>query len=343
MKTIVLTGGGTAGHTLGCLALVEELTKHFDKIFYVGSQNGIEKNLVKKYKEIVYIPIPTTKLIRGFCFKNFLIPFKLLRSIKECKKMLKDIKPNIIFSKGGYVSVPVCFAAHSLDIPIVLHESDITLGLANKLIKNKTKAICTSFDVTAQKLKNGIHSGSPILNNTISNKNILLNNPQNLPVLLVLGGSLGASSLNKLVYDNLNFLCENFFVVHITGKGKRKDISHKNYLQIEFCDEIQKLYSISNYALTRGGSNTLFELLGHQIPMLIAPLKKQTRGEQKLNANYFEKKGYALVLEEETQNELKNKLKLLIKNSKIIKQKMDKYPHINSTNIIVNLLKRFAK
>ena len=346
MKTIVLTGGGTAGHVFGCLALVPHLRPYFNKIYYLGSKDGIEQKLVSQQESISFVPIETTKLVRSLSPKNLLIPLKLLKAAHQCKKVLKEIQPSIIFSKGGYVSVPVCLAAHKLKIPIILHESDLSLGLANRIIKNKTKAICTSFEETANKLKNGIFCGSPtrqeLLTPDLTFKKSL-NNPQNKPILLVLGGSLGAQSLNELIWSSLDFLCENFFVVHLTGKGKSKNINHKNYKQIEFCEHMQKLYSIADFAITRGGSNTLFELLTLKIPMIISPLKKQTRGEQTLNALYFCKKGYAAMLENETFEQIKSKIKYVTENQNKMKNNMDKYAKMNTNNIITKFIVRFSK
>ncbi len=345
MKSIVLTGGGTAGHVFGCLALVPKLEKYFDKIYYIGTPNGIEKKLVENNLNITFIPIKTAKLVRKLTLKNVLLPLKLLKAIHDCNKILKKIKPSVIFSKGGFVSVPVTFAGHSQNIPIILHESDISLGLANKLAKNKAKVICTSFDIPAQNIKNGVCTGSPIRQELFlkdGSTKTMLGILDNQKVLLVIGGSLGASSLNELVWKSLDFLCEKFFVIHITGKGKQKNIKHKNYKQIEFCEHMQKLYSIANFAITRGGSNAIFELLSLKIPMIIAPLKKQTRGEQTLNAKYFCKKNYALMLEEESETELQNKINLLIQQEEKIKRNMNKYSQNNSTEIITQIIKRFA-
>ncbi len=345
-KTILLTGGGTAGHVFGGLCLLDDLKPFFDNYYYIGSCDGIEKNIVSKYKEITYLGIKAPKLIRKFTLKNFLIPLKLLKAYLECKKLLKHIKPQIVFSKGGFVSVPVCLAAHSLGIPIILHESDITMGLSNKLLKNKAKAVCTSFDTTAKELNNGVFSGSPIRKELLNKNNVLrekLKIENNTQVLLVMGGSLGAKSLNSLIFDNLDYLCEKFFVIHITGKNKTKTINHKNYFQIDFCDDMALVYSIADFAITRGGSNSIFELLSCHIPMLIAPLKKQSRGEQILNATYFHKKGFALILEEETNFELKEKLESLLNKQQVIKTNMNNYSIINSAKIIVKQINRYKK
>jgi len=341
MKTIILTGGGTAGHTFGCLALLPKLRTYFDKIVYVGSYNGIEKDIVKKEKDIEYYPIKTTKLRRKFSLKNLAIPFVLFASIKECKQIIDKVKPNIIFSKGGYVSVPVVLAGHKKHIPIITHESDITMGLANKLTKNKAKVVCHSF-IPEKSFKNSVFSG-PLIRESLFNGNKNLKSKMNIPansnVLLVMGGSLGASSLNELVFNNLDFLCSKFFVIHITGRDKAKAIIHSNYAELEFCDEMENLYAITDFCLTRGGSNALFELLALKIPMLIAPLKKQSRGEQVKNAEYFYKNGYALVLEEETDFELKQKINELISSKNKIKNNLNNAKQKDGVNVVFEQIK----
>ena len=343
-KTILLTGGGTAGHVFGGLSLVDDLKPFFDDFYYIGSGDGIEKKIVEKQTGIKFFGITTPKLVRKITLKNLLIPLKLLGAYFKCKKLLKKIKPQIVFSKGGFVSVPVCMAAHSLSIPIVLHESDITLGLSNKMLKNKAKVVCTSFETTAQKLKNGVFSGSPVRKELMLKDFCLkekLNINNNTKVLIVMGGSLGAQSLNELIFENLDFLCEKFFVVHITGKNKTKKVAHKNYYQMDFCDNMSSIYSIADFAITRGGANSLFELLACKIPMLISPLRKQTRGEQVLNANYFEKSGFALTLLNETTQELKKQVENLLLKQTIIKNKMNNYSQLNSIGVIIKQINKF--
>ena len=343
MKTIILTGGGTAGHTLGCVALLPRLRTYFDKIVYIGSENGIEKDIIKKEKDIEYYSIKTTKLRRKFSFKNLAIPFVLLSSIRQCKKLIDKIKPNIIFSKGGYVSVPVVFAGYKKNIPIITHESDITMGLANKLIRNKAKVVCNSF-MMKKSFKNSIFSG-PLIRESLFHGNKNLKNKMNIPndikVLLVMGGSLGASSLNNLVFNNLDFLCSKFFVIHITGRDKAKAVIHSNYAELEYYDKMEDIYAITDFCLTRGGSNALFELLALKIPMIISPLKKQSRGEQIKNADYFCKNGYALILKEESDFELKESINKLISSQNKIKNNLNNATQKNGVNIVFEQIKKY--
>lgn len=349
MKTIILTGGGTAGHILGNIALLPKLETSFGKIIYIGSKNGIEKEIVAKYPQIEYIGTDTVKLIRKFTFKNFKIPFILLKSIKDCQKIIKEKQPDVIFSKGGYVSIPVVMAGHKMGIPVVLHESDLSLGLANKLTKRKVKCICTTFPQTAQKLKNGVWSGSPIRQEIFNgNKDFIkkFDAPKNLPVLLIMGGSQGSNIINNAVWNNLDFLCKNFFVVHITGRDKAKNIKHQNYAELEYTDRIQDLLVASDFAITRGGSNAIWEMLALKIPMLIIPLsKKISRGDQIENAKYFEKEGFSITLLEDELTDLsfKHKIKELLVKKDLILEKMNSVPIRNGTDVIFKAIQKYAK
>lgn len=327
MKTIVLTGGGTAGHIMPHLALLPELAKHFDKICYIGSIGGMEKSIIAKHKQIKYYEIPARKLNRSNMLKNLTLPFLFFKSVKQAKAILKEIKPNIIFSKGGYVSLPVVFAAKSLKIPVVAHESDLSAGLANKLCKPKVNAICTTFEDTAKKLGNkGVYTGSPIVKNT--NNTII---KKDKPIVLITGGSLGATAINNAVFDAIQNLTKKYYVIHQVGKGKtNKNIKIADYEQIEFASNMQQLMHSADIVVTRGGSNTIFELAYAQKPMLIIPLPKgASRGDQVENAKYFEKLGWAKVLYQENLSgntliaainnlfESKNKYITTLKNANI--------------------------
>ena len=307
MKTIVLTGGGTMGHITPNLALLPKLKNHFERIVYIGSEKGIERDIIANYPEITYYPITTVKLVRSLSLKNLLIPYKLIKGKRQAQKILTEIKPDVIFSKGGFVSVPVALAGKKLGIPLILHESDFSLGLANKITKRKAKVVLTTFKDTADKISNGLFVGPPIAKIKITQaEKTRIKNMYNLnsdkPICLVVGGSLGASSINKTVIEALDKLLENYQVLHITGKNKSIDIKRTGYTQVDFSTHLPILMSISEIAITRGGSNVIFELLSHNVPMLIIPLKRGSRGDQIQNANYFEKKGYALTLFENNLN-----------------------------------------
>lgn len=316
MKKIVLTGGGTAGHIYPALALVPYLNDY--EIHYIGS-NNMEKEILKNYKSIIYHEIPSVKLIRKFTLKNFLIPFKLYNSISKSKKILREINPNIIFSKGGFVSVPVVFAGKSLKIPIVSHESDLSMGLANKLILKKCDVMCTTFIKTTNISKKCIFTGQPIRQEILnSNSQIYRKNFfSNKPILLVIGGSQGAKFLNEIVRKNLKEILKRFNVIHLTGKNNLSKVKDESLIELEYSNNISELYSSCDFALSRAGSGVINELLALKKPMLLIPLsKKCSRGDQIENAKYFKDLGYAdLLLEDEyTDKKLVENLDNLIKN-----------------------------
>lgn len=351
MNTIILTGGGTAGHIMPNIALLPKLKTYFNRIVYIGSFNGMEKQMIQSYPEIEFYPITTVKFARKFTLSNLKIPFLLHKGIKEAEKLIKEIKPNVIFSKGGFVSVPVVWAGSKHKIPIVMHESDFSLGLANRISKNKANCILTTFPQTASLLKNGIYVGSPVKENIfICNKSKIkeqLNIQNNIPILLIIGGSLGSEKINNMVWENINYLTNNFFIIHLTGKNKlNKSITSKNYIQMEYYDKIEELFNISDFAITRGGSNTIWELFALKIPMIIIPLsKKISRGDQIQNALYFEKHNYGLaILEDELTNTLlKNKLNILIENKQKFKEAMIKNSNENALQKIFEYICNFTK
>jgi UDP-N-acetylglucosamine--N-acetylmuramyl-(pentapeptide) pyrophosphoryl-undecaprenol N-acetylglucosamine transferase len=304
MKKIVFTGGGTAGHIIPNLALIDDLKNY--KIYYLGS-NGMEKKIISQYKNIEFIEIPAVKFNRSITLKNLLIPFKLISSIKQCKKIFKNIKPDLIFSKGGYVSIPPCFAGFSLNIPVITHESDISLGLANKLIGKKAKYICCSFKSTADKIKkNAVFTGSPIrkkiLNGNKTKTKEYIDISKNKPTILIVGGSQGAKAINNIIWKNIDKLTNKYNIIHIVGNNNiNKQIKIKDYFQIEFANNIEDYFDLSDIVISRAGSNTIFELLAINKPMILIPLPKtsQSRGDQVDNAIYFKNNNYANVIFQE--------------------------------------------
>ncbi|MBQ8468665.1 MAG: undecaprenyldiphospho-muramoylpentapeptide beta-N-acetylglucosaminyltransferase [Clostridia bacterium] len=337
MKSIVLTGGGTAGHVMPHIAILEKLKNHFDQIAYIGSIGGMEKSIITKHKEIEYHEISASKLNRSHFFKNLLLPFKLAKSVNQAKKLLKKIKPDIVFSKGGYVALPVVLAAKSLKIPVVSHESDLSVGLANKLAKNCSKAICTTFEKTAKDIgKKGVWTGSPIVESYCETIK------KDKPILLVTGGSLGAKAINQVVFDCASELSKNFYVIHQVGKNNlNKNINISDYKQIEFTNNMEQLIKSSSVIISRAGSNTIFELAYHHKPMILIPLPKgASRGDQIENAKYFAQNNYCKLI---YQEELNTKTLInavnevyLSKDSYINQLKNAKIP--NGTDKIIEIL-----
>jgi UDP-N-acetylglucosamine--N-acetylmuramyl-(pentapeptide) pyrophosphoryl-undecaprenol N-acetylglucosamine transferase len=310
-KIIVFTGGGTAGHVTPNLAIIKELDHQNWDVKYIGSKNGIEKELIEKIN-ISYFGISSGKLRRYVDIENIKDIFRVLKGCIEARKILKKLRPKLVFSKGGFVSVPVIVAARSLGIPIFIHESDLTPGLANKISQRFSTKIFTSFEETVKYFpKNQTKAiGSPIrneiLNGSAEKGRKFLGFEQDLPTLTVMGGSLGARKINEAVRNSLQELTAKYQIVHLCGKGNVDDalLGNPRYKQFEYIhDELPDILAASNTVITRGGSNAIFEFLALKIPMLIIPLSKaQSRGDQILNAKVFEEKGYSLTLEEENLN-----------------------------------------
>ena len=292
MSTIVLTGGGTAGHVTACLALIDRLKNDFDRFVYIGSHRGMERELVKAYPHVVYYAIDCIKLRRSLSPKNLAIPFVLARGTRQARRILRAEKPDVIFSKGGYVSLPVVRAAGR--IPVVLHESDRTMGLANRLARRKATILLSSFP-----LKSCTRTGSPLRPSLYRGSAAAARARFGLtkPVLLVTGGSLGAARLNACVRNALPVLTRSYDVVHLTGKGKRDpNVIAPGYVQIEYEQDPADLFACADLVITRGGANTLFELAALKKPMLVVPLGTASRGDQIENATYFVSHGLARKL-----------------------------------------------
>lgn len=308
MKKIILTGGGSAGHVTPNLALIPELERRGYAVSYIGSKDGLEKGIIEG-EGIPYHAISTDKLRRYFSLKTLTAPFRILKGYGEAKKLLKAEKPDVIFAKGGYVSVPVVKAAKKLGIPTLLHESDLTPGLANKLCFQDVSFALCNFPETLAYLPAGksFVSGCPIRDSLKHGSReaglAFTGLPGEKPVLLIIGGSLGSVYLNTKVRENLDALSERFEIVHLCGKGHLDETlsGRKGYVQYEYISEQMKdLFAMSDIVLSRSGANAICELLYLKKPMLLVPLSKAaSRGDQILNARSFEKQGFAMVLEEE--------------------------------------------
>ena len=346
-STIVLTGGGTAGHVTGNLALYPTLKKHFLNICYIGSNNSIEEKLIKAKTSATFYGISAVKLVRGKILVNLALPFKLLRAVKQAKKILKKLRPNVVFSKGGFVSVPVILAAKSLKIPIVCHESDLSMGLANKIGSRYATTVCTTFEKTAEPFKNkGVFTGSPLQKEfenlpTQAAAKHKLHLPEDKKVLLVTGGSLGAAAINSAVRESLDALTKSFYVVHVTGKGNANAIKNACYRQIEFATNMPELIAAADIVISRAGSNTIFELAFANKPMLLIPLPKgASRGDQIENAEYFKQCGYAHVLSQQalTRASLISAVNETLKNAPSLKNALKKSGLKNGTALIAKTI-----
>lgn len=348
MKSIVLTGGGTAGHCVPCLALLPKLKKNFDNVYYIGSKTGIEKQLVEKLN-LPYYSIPSTKLVRKITVKNLTIPFVFLDAVKKAEKLLTELNPDVIFSKGGYVALPVVISAHKLGIPVVTHESDFTLGLANKVASKYCEYILTSFIETAEKIDNGIYTGSPLREELFNGKKEFLdkcNFAVKKPILLILGGSLGSKAINSVVRESLTELLKTFNVIHICGKGNKSLTKKDGYKQFEFVDNMQDVYLACDVAVSRAGANATFELYALAIPTLLIPLPKaSSRGDQIQNAEYYKKLGAFDILYQEklTRESFLYSVTELYKNRYDYKNRMTSNPLPDANTKIVNILKKLTE
>lgn len=307
-KKIVLTGGGTAGHVTPNIALLPYLKESGFEISYIGSYDGIEKKLITDF-DIPYYGIATGKFRRYLDIKNLTDPFRVIKGFSEARKYLKKIKPDVIFSKGGFVSVPVVRAAASLHIPCIIHESDMTPGLANKLCIPVAKKVCCNFPETLSMLPKdkAVLTGSPIRDElTKGDKLAALDMCKfiaNKPIIMVIGGSLGAASINKAVRDALPKLLDDFQIVHICGKDKIDNmlLHREGYIQFEYVkSELKDLFAMADVVISRAGANSICELLALKKPNLLIPLSaNSSRGDQILNAKSFESQGYSMVIDDD--------------------------------------------
>ncbi|MBQ7934469.1 MAG: undecaprenyldiphospho-muramoylpentapeptide beta-N-acetylglucosaminyltransferase [Lachnospiraceae bacterium] len=308
MKKIVLTGGGTAGHVTPNIALLPALQEAGYEVYYMGSYDGIEKKLIADF-DVPYQGISTGKFRRYLDLKNFTDPFRVIKGYGEAKKYLKELQPDVVFSKGGFVSVPVVRAAAALHIPCILHESDMTPGLANKLCIPVATKVCCNFPETLKYLPEdkAVLTGSPIRKELAQGNKLagldMCGFTANKPVLMIIGGSLGAENVNAAVRRILPTLLETFQVVHLCGKGKMDNLllNTPGYKQFEYLKaELKDIFAMADIVISRAGANAICEILALQKPNLLIPLPAtSSRGDQLLNAKSFQDQGFSIVLQEE--------------------------------------------
>jgi len=349
-----MTGGGTAGHVTPNIALFPYLKDAGYDILYVGSYDGIEKKLIEE-QNIAYKGISSGKLRRYFSMKNFTDPFRVLKGFSEAKKIIGEYKPDVIFSKGGFVSVPVVFAAKKYNVPTIIHESDITPGLANKLSIPKAVKVCHNFPETASYLPadKSVLSGCPIRDELLSGDPVAGLNfcgfTPDKPVIMVIGGSLGALAVNNMVRKALPELLKKYQLVHLCGKGKL-DASYsdlKGYIQFEYIEkELKDLFAMADIVISRAGANAICELQALKKPNILIPLpSSSSRGDQALNAASFEKQGFSVVLQEETLTKeiLINEVNKLYDNRQTYINSMNNAAQTNAIKTIVDLIKEYTK
>lgn len=355
MKTIVMTGGGTAGHVTPNIALMPALKDAGYNIHYIGSYNGIEKGLIEAQKT-PYTGIDSGKLRRYFDIKNFSDPFRVIKGFAQAVGLMHKIKPDIVFSKGGFVSVPVVLAAKICNIPAIIHESDITPGLANRIAIKGAKKVCCNFPETLKYLpsEKAVLTGSPIRRELFSgnkeNAYKLCGFPsEKKPVLLIIGGSLGSRAINEAVRKVLPELLKDFHIIHLCGKGNLDQNLQGTlgYAQFEYVSaELTDMLALADLAISRAGANSICELLALHKPNILIPLSAAaSRGDQILNANSFKKQGFSYVIKEEevTDEILLHSVKEVYKDRQKYIDAMSNSGQIDSISTIIDLIKKETK
>lgn len=340
MKRIILTGGGTAGHVTPNIALLPRLKELGYDIQYIGSYTGIEKELIEPFG-IPYHGISSGKLRRYFSVQNFTDPFRVLKGFREAHKLIRQLKPDVIFSKGGFVSVPVVLAGKRCKVPVIIHESDMTPGLANKIAIPSAAKVCCNFPETLKSLPE-LLSGNKIAAMDMCHFT------SDKPVILVIGGSLGAVAVNNAVREALPELLKDFQIIHLCGKGKMdeslKDV--EGYCQFEYIkNELRNLFALADIVISRAGANAICELLALHKPNLLIPLSANaSRGDQILNARSFERQGFSLVLEEEqlTKETLLAAVKNLYENRTTFINSMKNSGQQDSIGTIIKLIEEVS-
>ena len=353
MKRILLTGGGTAGHVTPNIALLPRLRELGYEISYMGSYEGIEKKLIEEF-EVPYYGISSGKLRRYFDPKNFSDPFKVIKGYGEACRIIKQLKPDVLFSKGGFVSVPVVLAARRYKVPTIIHESDMTPGLANKICIPSAARICCNFPETLDYLPKGkaVLTGSPIRQELLQGNRLsalqFTGLSANKPVIMVMGGSLGAAAINDVVRRILPQLLQDFQIIHLCGKGKLDaSLEHTaGYVQYEYIKgELKDLFALCDVVISRAGANAICELLALRKPSLLIPLSAAaSRGDQILNARSFEKQGFSMVMEEEeiTDEKLLAAVHSLYENRTAFTSAMEQSKQTDSIETIIGLIEEVS-
>ncbi|KIL35053.1 UDP-diphospho-muramoylpentapeptide beta-N- acetylglucosaminyltransferase [Cohnella kolymensis] len=354
MKKIIFTGGGSAGHVTVNIALIPRFLQDGWSVEYMGSESGIEKQLVSSIPGVRYHGVATGKLRRYFDWQNIKDPFKIVKGILQAYRLIKQQKPNVLFSKGGFVSVPVVIGAWLNKVPVILHESDVTPGLANRLCIPFAAAVCTTFPDTEKFLpKEKSHYVGPIVRQDLKRGSAERGRQycqftDKKPILLIMGGSLGSRKINETIRAGLNQLIQRFQVVHLCGKEQiDSTIQCPEYKQYEYLnEELADVMAMTDIVISRAGANSIFEFLILHKPMLLIPLtKEQSRGDQILNAASFKKSGFSEVLYEEhlTVETMISDIIRVYDHREVYKQNMEKFIQNDALSFVFDLIKQTAK
>lgn len=355
MKKIIMTGGGTAGHVTPNIALMPALRNEGYEISYIGSYEGIEKRLIEE-QGVSYYGISSGKLRRYFDPKNFSDPFKVLKGYSQSVKLLKKLKPDVVFSKGGFVSVPVVLAARHCKVPAIIHESDLTPGLANKLAIPGAIKVCCNFPETLNYLpkEKAVLTGSPIRQELLKgNANHAFSlcrfSDRTKPVIMIVGGSTGSRAINTAIRGLLPELVKSYNIIHLCGKGNLDETLHSvsGYAQFEYANqELSDMFALSDLVISRAGANAICELLALRKPNILIPLSAEaSRGDQILNANSFRSQGFSYVLEESelTNTALLEAIEHVFRKKEDYVNAMENSSSRNSIDTIVGLILEVSK
>ena len=355
-KRVVFTGGGTGGHVYPALAVIEEIDTSELEILWLGSSKGMERKIIDN-TDIPFYSIPSGKLRRYFSILNFIDIFKIIGGFFSSIYILLKLKPALLFSKGGFVTVPPVAAASLLGIPVFTHDSDITPGLATKINSISADRVLVSSDLSKKyfsgKMQNKIFvSGNPVRKGlskgNASNLNSEISIKENSPVLLIMGGSLGAEQINKLVFDNLEQITEKYFVIHQTGAKNFKPITHNNYYSVPyFNDELADIFSISTLVISRAGASAVWEFAAVGLPSILIPLESGSRGEQVKNAEDFQERGCSVILRGDISSEtFIDTIENIIDNKETLNQMKEaarSVGQMNSASLISEMIKEVTK
>lgn len=352
MKKILLTGGGTAGHVTPNIALLPDLKAAGYDIHYIGSYEGMEKQLIEA-QGIHYDGISTGKFRRYLSVKNLSDPFRVIKGYYQAKKLIKNYKPDVVFSKGGFVAVPVVLAAGKFKIPVIIHESDMTPGLANKICMKSASKICCNFPETVKLLPadKAVLTGTPIRRELLEGSRSaglkFTGLSPEKPILMMMGGSSGSRAVNAALRNALPQLLKEFQVIHLCGKGNLdQSLIQPGYVQYEYISaELKDLFAAADIVLSRAGANAICELLALKKPNILVPLPAAvSRGDQILNANSFQKQGFSYVLEEEklTSTTLMNAIHDVYSNRETYQQAMNASGQANGVDIVIRLIKELS-
>lgn len=360
MQRIVFTGGGTGGHIIPNVAILRKLKKELPdaKILYIGSKKGPEATMIPDLG-FAYKSVPTGKLRRYFSFWNFVDFFKIPFGIIAAYFILRKFKPAVVFSKGGYVSLPVIYAAHWLKIPIVLHESDASPGLANRLSAKKANLLCLAYEESAKHFPSGLKkvvTGNPVRESILKGETergySTLGFSDVVPTILVMGGSQGAQKVNEAVFNIVADLVQHYQVIHICGKGKLpSDLKldeklRDRYKTFEYVDkELADYYAITDLVVSRSGANSIAEIEALEIPAILVPIgSAASRGEQMLNAIAYKKfcTGTKIIPNDEfTATRLKEAIAKMLPYEEFVKGKHHVEKECEGTNKVLDVLKRY--